>query len=83
MTINFKTQLQQNHQESIDIIAACIGGIDEWMSSNRLNLNSDKTQDIWLGSRQQIQNIEFKSASLGSDTVAFQSWVIYIFFYHI
>jgi len=31
-------------KESIDKMAACIGGIDEWMSSNHLKLNSDKTQ---------------------------------------
>jgi len=53
MTIKFTTRLPQNQidklstaKESIDKIAACIGGIDEWMSSNRLKLNLDKIQFI-------------------------------------
>ena len=28
----------------------CISDIDSWMSSNRLRMNADKTQFIWLGS---------------------------------
>ena len=32
----------------------CILEIDNWMSSNRLELNSDKTQFSWLGTRQQL-----------------------------
>jgi len=31
-----------------------IGAIQMWMSSNRLCLNSDKTQFIWLGTFQQL-----------------------------
>ena len=31
-------------------VTTCIGVVDAWMSSNRLKLNSDKTQFIWLGS---------------------------------
>jgi len=45
------------------------------MTSNHLKLNSDKTQIIWLGSRQQIKKIKFTSVPLGSDTVSFQSSV--------
>jgi len=29
--------------------SACIDDINKWMSSNRLRLNADKTQFIWLG----------------------------------
>ena len=36
----------------INKVASCIEEIDRWMSSNRLKLNSEKTQFIWLGSRQ-------------------------------
>ena len=45
------------------------------MSSNRLKLNSDKTQFIWLGSQQQLQKIEIESVALLGDTVVFQPTV--------
>ena len=45
------------------------------MSANRLKLNSDKTQFIWLGSQQQLQKIEIESVALLGDTVVFQPTV--------
>ena len=39
----------------ISKVTACIAEIDDWMSSNRLKLNSEKTQFILLGSCQQLQ----------------------------
>jgi len=35
----------------------CISEIDRWMSSNRVLLNADKTQCIWLGTRQQLTKV--------------------------
>ena len=35
-------------------VVLCIRDIDNWMASYRLKLNSDKTQFIMLGSRQQL-----------------------------
>ena len=56
-------------------VTTCIGVVDAWMSSNRLKLNSDKTQFIWLGSQQQLQKIEIESVALLGDTVVFQPTV--------
>ena len=56
-------------------VTACIGVIDAWMSSNRLKLNSDKTQFIWLGSRQQLLKVGIESVTLLGGTVVFQSSV--------
>ena len=36
----------------------CVDDIREWMSSNRLRLNSSKTEVIWLGSRQRVKALE-------------------------
>ena len=36
----------------------CINAISTWMSSNRLKLNGDKTQFIWMGSRQRLMKIQ-------------------------
>ena len=56
-------------------VTVCINEIDDWMSSNRLKLNSDKTQFIWLGTRQQLQKIGIDSIQLGSSNVKFQTSV--------
>jgi hypothetical protein len=44
-------------QTSATRLLQCIADIDRWMSSNRLKLNADKTQFIWLGTRQQLEKI--------------------------
>ena len=44
------------HDQSTAIsrLLMCVSDIDRWMSSNRLKLNTDKTEFIWLGTRQQL-----------------------------
>ena len=56
-------------------VTVCINEIDEWMSSNRLKLNTDKTQFIWLGTRQLLQKIGIDSIQLDSKNVKFQTSV--------
>ena len=60
-------------ESSIELVTACINQLDRWTSSNRLKLNSDKTQLIWLGSRQQLLKVNPDSILLGASTVRFQS----------
>lgn len=38
-------------------LTACIEELDNWMTSNRLKLNADKTQIIWIGTRQQLKKV--------------------------
>ena len=60
-------------ESSIELVTACISQLDQWMSSNRLGLNSDKTQLIWLGSCQQLLKVNPDSILLGASTVRFHS----------
>jgi len=62
-------------QNLVSRVTACIEELDEWMSSNRLKLNTDKTQFIWLGSRQQLQKVSVNAVHLGTDVVNFQTTV--------
>ena len=48
----------------------CIDDIDRWMSSNRLKLNADKTQFIWLGSPQQLAKVGSIRLTVGGVDVA-------------
>ena len=60
-------------ESKISRVTECIADIDTWMSSNRLKLNSDKTQFIWLGTRYQRQKVDITSIQLGISEVKFQS----------
>ena len=48
----------------------CIEEIDQWMSSNRLKLNGDKTQFIWLGTRQQLAKVDRRPLMVGGVQIA-------------
>jgi len=47
----------QNCAAKVRRLSACIAQLYEWMTSNQLKLNSDNTQFIRIGSRQQLVNI--------------------------
>jgi hypothetical protein len=56
-------------------LADCTERIDEWMGSNRLKLNQDKTQIIWIGTRQQLSKVNVAELTLSSAVVNFSSTV--------
>ena len=39
------------------LLAECIEHLDRWMGQNRLKLNAEKTQLLWLGTRQQLAKL--------------------------
>ena len=50
-------------------LLACIAEVDRWMSSNRLKLNADKTEFIWLGTRQQLSKLSSQPLAVGGQDV--------------
>ena len=48
---------------------ACTEAIDKFMKSNRLKMNPEKTQFIWLGSRQQLSSINVTPLHLHDRTI--------------
>ena len=50
-------------------LTTCIEELNTWMASNRLRLNSDKTQFIWVGSRQQLANVTVTEILLGGHRI--------------
>ena len=53
----------------------CITHIRDWMASNKLKLGVDKTEIIWLGTRQQLDKITMQMPSLPNATVPFSTVV--------
>ena len=54
-------------------LAECIESVERWMRSNRLKLNSEKTQFMWLGSRQQLAKIETQCMHIGDHSIKFST----------
>ena len=46
-----------DHHTASTRLLKCVAEIDQWQSSNRLKLNADKTEFIWLGTRQQLAKV--------------------------
>ena len=60
---------------AVQRFAVCVGRIETWMGSNRLKLNADKTQVIWVGTRQQLSKVDIKELQLLSARVVFSDAV--------
>ena len=50
-------------------LAECIKHLNCWMSQNGLKLNAEKTQLVWLGTRQQLTKLTISQLPLSSSTV--------------
>ena len=60
---------------AMERLTNCIVKICDWMASNRLKLNEDKTQVIWLGTRHQLSKLTENTLTLPNDTVQFSTVV--------
>jgi len=47
------------------MLVDCVDEISRWMSANRLKLNKDKTQFIWLGTSHQLSKLDCLTITLG------------------
>ena len=45
---------------AVQRFVSCTERFESWTSSNRLEMNADKTQVIWIGSRQQLAKVDIK-----------------------
>ena len=61
---------------AVNHLTDCINKIEHWMGGNRLRLNFDKTQVIWMGTRQQLEKIEIDELILHSSTIQFSTKVV-------
>ena len=56
-------------------MSSIMGALETWMSSNRLRLNSAKTQFIWLGTRQQLARLDMVALAAAFPLFTFSSVV--------
>ena len=65
----------EDRSDAVDRLTSCIIRVRDWMARNRLKLNEDKTQVIWLGTRQQLNKVMVQTLELQNDAVPFSSVV--------
>jgi len=56
-------------RKQLKCFAGCIERIRDWMASNRLKLNEDKTQIIWLGTWHELNKTLPQTLTLLNGTV--------------
>ena len=62
--------------DAMDRLQVVLDDLHLWMQSNRLKLNPDKTQLIWLGNRYQLKKIDHQLLSARFPGVVFQDSVM-------
>ena len=62
-------------ETAVQRFVSCTKKIESWMSSNRLKMNADKTQVIWIGSRQQLAKVDIMEFQLLSVNILFSTTV--------
>ena len=60
-----------NARTAVQRFVSCSEKIESWMSCNRLKMNAEKTQVIWIGSRQQLAKVDIEELQLLSANVHF------------
>ena len=50
-------------------ISNCTSDINQWMTSNKLKMNGDKTEIMICGSKPKLRNIQIESISIDSDPI--------------
>jgi hypothetical protein len=60
---------------AVERFASCVQNIDHWMNCNRLKMNTDKTQIIWIGTRQQLAKIDISEIQLSTALVSLSTAV--------
>ena len=66
---SFRTTSQRDQTSAKTALEQYIASIAEWMFSNRLKLNMDKTEFITFGTRQQLDKLCFDSITVCNSTI--------------
>ena len=59
-------------------IQTCIDDVLRWMNSNKLKLNTDKTEVMPVGSAFCLESVDSECANIGGNSVPFKTSVKYL-----
>jgi len=63
----------EDHSDAVDRLTSCIIRVRDWMARNRLKLNEDISQVIWMGTRHQLDKVMVHTLELQNAMVPFSS----------
>ena len=67
--VSFRADSRASKEKAILTVEKCIDSIKQWMLTNKLKLNDEKTEILLIGTRQQLEKVDFNSIRVGSTTV--------------
>ena len=70
--------VQHEEEETIKQLEMCVVEIEEWMDTNRLHMNSKKTEYITFGSSKQFMKNNVKSININGDPIASITCIRYL-----
>jgi hypothetical protein len=59
----------------VDAFTSCFADVEHWMTSNRLKLNSTKSEVMWLGTKQKLKQVSIDRVHLLNDVISTKSCV--------
>ena len=69
--IAFRPGNDSEETAALTAMESCIADISQWMHTNKLKLNSDKTECLLIGTRQQLQKVgNISMLSVGDSQIA-------------
>ncbi len=67
--LSFSPNSVQNQECAVKCMESCLLDVKQWMLANKLKMNDAKTEFIIVGSRQQLDKIQFDSIKVGDSVV--------------
>ena len=74
----FKSSVPQDEVETTESLSRCLDKIKDWMNSCHLKMNSDKTEAIIFGSRQQIKKCRLTAIEVCGDSIPYGESIRYL-----
>ncbi len=65
----FSPNSPESQENAVRCMENCLADVKKWMLVNKLKMNDSKTEFIIIGSRQQLDKIEFSSIQVGNSVV--------------
>lgn len=65
-TLSFRPDASIRSEEAIAAVTNCITELRAWMVADKLMLNGSKTEILLVGTRQQLQKVNFETITVGS-----------------
>lgn len=70
MYISFHANFNDEQLATVQAMESYVADIREWMLSDKLKLNDDKTEFVIIGTRQQLAKVNIDSLTVGDYTIA-------------